>query len=70
MGFWQNNTALRIVLMILFFAAGLGLVIWGWMMKGELAGLIIMLVGVALLVTTILVYNKPFEAPKAPKIKK
>ena len=44
--------------------AGLALVIGGWKMTGQLAGLGIMLVGLVLLLTALLLYNKPFEEPK------
>ena len=39
----------------------LGLVISGWTMTGEAAGLLLMLAGLVLLLTTLLVYNKGFE---------
>ena len=42
----------------------LALVIGGWKMTGQLAGLGIMLVGLVLLLTALLLYNKPFEEPK------
>ena len=61
MKFWREHAGLRLVIMIVFFAAGLGLVIGGWTMTGEAAGLLLMLAGLVLLLTTPLVYNKGFE---------
>ncbi len=55
---------LRALLMLIFAVAGLALVIIGWKMTGQMAGLIIMIVGVILLLTALLLYNKPFEDPK------
>ena len=43
MKFWREHAGLRLVIMIVFFAAGLGLVIGGWTMTGEAAGLLLML---------------------------
>ena len=50
--------------MLIFFLAGMGLVIFGWFMTGKMSGLIIMIVGLILLLTALLLYNKPFEDPK------
>lgn len=61
MKFWREHAGLWLVIMIVFFAAGLGLVIGGWTMTGEAAGLLLMLAGLVLLLTTLLVYNKGFE---------
>ena len=47
-----------------FFAAGLLLVIVGFRMTGSLAGLGLMMLGVAFLLTALSVYNKPFETPR------
>ena len=44
--FWKNNPALRIVLMIVLFVLSIALVVAGWKMTGQLAGLGIMLLGV------------------------
>lgn len=55
---------LRALLMLIFVVAGLALVIIGWQMTGQMTGLIIMIVGVILLLTALLLYNKPFEDPK------
>ena len=39
MNFWKNHTALRFVLIAIFFVIGLSLTFVGWSMTGELAGL-------------------------------
>ncbi len=36
-------------------------------MTGKMTGLILMIVGVILLLTALLLYNKPFEDPKVRK---
>ena len=64
MKFWKEHVGLRLSLIALFFIAGLGLVIFGWTMKGDLLGLGIMIVGLILLLTALLVYNKAYEDPK------
>lgn len=58
MRFWKKHLALRIVLMILFFVAGLALVLIGWGMTGELLGLGLMMAGIVLMLTTLLLYNQ------------
>ena len=70
MKYWKEHVALRMALMLATFVAGLGLLIFGWTMTGKLAGLGIMLAGIVLLLTTLSLYNKPFEEPKAKKAKK
>ena len=45
MNFWKEHVALRVILIAVFFVAGLGLVIGGWTLTGKMNGLIIMLVG-------------------------
>ena len=61
MQFWKNHPALRIVLMAVLFAAAMVLVIAGWKMTGELAGLGIMVVGVFLLLVVLAIYNEPYR---------
>ncbi len=58
---------LRALLMFIFVVVGLALVIIGWKMTSQMTGLIIMIVGVILLLTALLLYNKPFEDPKPRK---
>ena len=61
MEFWKNHPALRIVLMAVLFVAAMALVIAGWKMSGELAGLGIMVVGVFLLLVVLAIYNEPYR---------
>ena len=67
MNFWKEHTALRAVLMLVTFIAGLILLITGWKQTGQLGGLGLMLLGVALLLVTLALYNKPFEEPRGRK---
>ncbi len=55
---------LRAVLMAVCFVAGLALIIVGWKMTGQLLGLGLMIVGLILLLTALLFYNKIYEEPK------
>ncbi len=66
MKFWQEHMQLRTVLMAVLFVAGLALVV-GWRMTGSLTGLGIMLLGLALLLTALYLYNKPFSETKKKK---
>ena len=59
--FWKNHPALRIVLMIVLLVLSIALVIAGWKMTGQLAGLGIMLVGVALLLAVLAIYNATYQ---------
>ena len=61
MNFWKEHMTLRALLITIFFFLGLGLVIFGWTLKGQLAGLGLMMAGVALLLAALMIYNKPFE---------
>lgn len=63
MEFWKEHVKLRVSLIALFFVVGVALVVGGWKMTGELAGLGIMIVGVILLLAAIFIYNKPFTTP-------
>ena len=64
MNFWKEHTTLRMVLMLATFVFGILLLICGWKQTGQLGGLGLMLAGVALLLVTLALYNKPFEDPK------
>ena len=64
MKFWKEHTALRLVLMLITFVLGLFLLVYGWKQTGQLGGLGLMLVGVALLLAALALYNKPVEDPK------
>ncbi|MEY8388486.1 hypothetical protein AALC17_14550 [Oscillospiraceae bacterium 38-13] len=66
MKFWKEHTGLRMLLITGFFLAGLVLVIYGWTLTGKLSGLGLMVLGVILLLTALMVYNKPFEGDKGP----
>ena len=68
MNYWKEHTSLRAVLIALFFLAGLVLVIYGWTMTGRLSGLGLMIVGVILLLSALMVYNKPFEGGRGPRL--
>lgn len=59
--FWKTHPALRIVLMIVLFVLSIALVVTGWKMTGQLAGLGIMLVGVALLLAVLALYNAAYD---------
>ena len=59
--FWKTHPALRIVLMIVLFVLSVALVVVGWKMTGQLAGLGIMLVGVALLLAVLAIYNATYQ---------
>ena len=61
MQFWKEHPALRIVLMGVLFVLAMALVVAGWKMTGELAGLGIMVAGVALLLVVLALYNRPFQ---------
>ncbi len=59
--FWKNHPALRMVLMLVLFVLSIALVVAGWKMTGQLAGLGIMLLGVALLLAVLALYNAPIR---------
>ena len=59
--FWKTHPALRIVLMIVLFVLSIALVVAGWKMTGQLAGLGIMLVGVALLLAVWAIDNATYQ---------
>ena len=65
MNFWKEHVTLRICLMILFFVAGLALVLIGWNMTGELLGLGLMLIGIVLMLTALFLYNRAYQTPKS-----
>ena len=64
MNFWKEHSQLRIILMLVTFVLGMVLIIRGWMMTGQMAGLGLMLVGVALILATLYLYNARFTDPK------
>ena len=63
MEFWKEHVKLRVLMIAAFFIVGLILVITGWKMTGQLAGLGLMMLGVACLLVALSIYNKPFTTP-------
>lgn len=55
------NPVLRVILMLMLFVLALVLVVAGWKMTGQLAGLGIMILGVALLLAVLYIYNKKYQ---------
>ena len=68
MNFWKEHVKLRMHLIALFAIVGVVLVISGWKMTGQLAGLGIMIVGVILLLSALFIYNKPFTTPSRQNV--
>ncbi len=64
MNYWKEHAGLRLVLMLVTFVVGMALIVRGWMMTGRMAGLGLMLVGVALLLATLYLYNARFADGK------
>ena len=62
MSFWKKYLTLRSVLIFLFFAGGLALVVVGWNMTGELSGLGVMFLGIVLMLTALLLYNRKYQS--------
>ena len=63
MEFWKEHVKIRVLMIAAFFIVGLILVITGWKMTGQLAGLGLMMLGVACLLVALSIYNKPFTTP-------
>ena len=59
--FWKTHPALRSRLRIGLWVLSIALVVTGWKMTGQLAGLGIMLVGVALLLAVLAIYNATYQ---------
>ncbi len=57
----NKESRLRALIIAAFFVIGITLVYFGWTMTGQITGLLIMLLGVALLLSAIFVYNKPYK---------
>lgn len=57
----KDNEALRVMLIAIFSLLGFVLVIIGWKMTGQLIGLGLMIVGVALLLTAMGIYNNKYK---------
>lgn len=67
MNFWKEHVKVRVLLMIAFFTVGLTLVIVGWRMTGQLLGLGLMMVGIVLMLTALLLYNKAYTSSKSKR---
>ena len=67
MNFWKEHVKVRVLLMIAFFVVGLALVIVGWRMTGQLLGLGLMMVGIVLMLTALLLYNKTYSSSKSKR---
>ena len=65
MNYWKEHTTLRLTLMVILFVVGVILTFAGWSMTGKMAGLGLMLLGLALLLAALYLYNKPFQEPNA-----
>ena len=61
MKFWKEHQPLRVTLIALFFVVGMTLLILGWKMTASLAGLGLMILGLALLLTALALYNVTFD---------
>lgn len=61
---WKKQEKLRIILMALFFIAGLVLTFVGWKMTGKLEGLGLMILGIIFLLTTLFLYNAPYNSKR------
>ena len=64
MEFFKNNPGIRMILIAVSFVIAVFLVITGWQMTGQMAGLIKMMVGVAFLLVALKIYNITFEDKK------
>lgn len=67
MEFFKNNPGVRMILIAASFVIAIFLVVTGWQMTGQMAGLIKMMVGVAFLLVALKIYNITFEDPKKKK---
>ena len=67
MEFFKNNPGIRMILIAVCFVIAVFLVITGWQMTGQMAGLIKMMVGVAFLLAALKIYNITFEDSKKKK---
>lgn len=57
----ESNPMVRVILMLVLFVLALALVLAGWKMTGQLAGLGLMIVGVALLLAVLYIYNNKYQ---------
>ena len=61
MKFWKEHQPLRITLITILFVVGMALLILGWKMTATLSGLGIMILGLALLLAGLALYNVTFD---------
>ena len=67
MEFFKENPGIRMISILASFVIAIFLVVTGWQMTGQMAGLIKMMVGVAFLLVALKIYNINFEDPKKKK---
>ena len=67
MEFFKENPGVRVAVIAVSFVIAIFLVITGWQLTGQMAGLIKMIVGVAFLLVALKAYNITFEDPKKKK---
>ena len=67
MKFLKDNPGIRIALITLSFIIAIFLIVTGWQMTGQMAGLIKMIIGVAFLLVALKIYNIIYEDPKKKK---
>ena len=68
MEFFKQNPGIRMILIAVSFVIAIFLVVTGWQMTGQMAGLIKMIVGVAFLLVALKIYNIAIEDSKKNKI--
>lgn len=56
----SENTALRVALIAIFFFCGLGCILFGKSLSGQMNGLLIMCLGLGLLLVALWIYNRPY----------
>ena len=61
MKFINENPVLRVASISVCFLLGVILVFTGWKQTGDLGGLIQMLIGVAVLLLALAIYNEPYS---------
>ena len=67
MEFFKENPGIRVAVIAISFVIAIFLVVTGWQLTGQMAGLIKMIVGVAFLLVALKAYNITFEDPKKKK---
>ena len=67
MKFINENPVLRVASILVCFLAGVILVFTGWNQTGDLGGLIQMLIGVAVLLLALAIYNEPYSDKRKNK---